>query len=436
VLLLVTVLLVLAGLVLLIIGFIQDTLSLIYLSIGCAAVAGVALIAFGRLSRRRALRLAINGGAIEFRAAGLGERETRVHEPVSVGEGSRPARQARDADAGSTEPQPAPKSRDESTEAARDAAARAAADRQLAASEPSWGAPTTEVAPVGNRSLAEPVGGAAGDRGGYPVADGDAADEEDLDEWGDEVVFPIEGYDDLRVGEIIPLLPDLEPDELEEVRDRESAGKNRNTIVLRIDELLGRTPAVTSARPAPGPAPTRPARPAQKASGPAERPAAKAAAAASTTARGKTGAANATPGPTKRAAASKTAAKAPAPAKRVAAATSVPTRRATTTTGPPPAPAGSKRAAAQATPATKRAAAKAAPAPDSAVAPAKRAGAKATATPAATKRAAAKAAPAPAAPQAPAERAAGEAAEAPPATKRAAAKATPAKPVAKKARDR
>ncbi|HEX4865806.1 MAG TPA: hypothetical protein VFV02_17185, partial [Acidimicrobiales bacterium] len=60
-LLLVTVALVLAGLVLLIVGFVQDSLSLIYLSIACAAVAGIALIVFSRLSRRRAVRLALDG---------------------------------------------------------------------------------------------------------------------------------------------------------------------------------------------------------------------------------------------------------------------------------------------------------------------------------------------------------------------------------------
>ena len=60
-LLLVTVLLVVGGLVLLLVGFVQDSLTLIYLSIGCAAVAGVALTVFGRLSRRRALRLVTDG---------------------------------------------------------------------------------------------------------------------------------------------------------------------------------------------------------------------------------------------------------------------------------------------------------------------------------------------------------------------------------------
>jgi hypothetical protein len=62
VLLVITVLLVLAGLVLLLVGFAQDSLSLIYLSIGCAAAAGVAFVIFGRLSRRRTVRWATGLG--------------------------------------------------------------------------------------------------------------------------------------------------------------------------------------------------------------------------------------------------------------------------------------------------------------------------------------------------------------------------------------
>jgi hypothetical protein len=53
-----TVLLVLAGLVLLLLGFANDSLGLVYLSIGCTAVAGVTLTVFSRQSRRRAIRLA------------------------------------------------------------------------------------------------------------------------------------------------------------------------------------------------------------------------------------------------------------------------------------------------------------------------------------------------------------------------------------------
>ena len=53
-LLLVIVLLVAAGLVLLVTGFIENALIVLYLSIGCAAVAGVGLIVFSRRSRRSA----------------------------------------------------------------------------------------------------------------------------------------------------------------------------------------------------------------------------------------------------------------------------------------------------------------------------------------------------------------------------------------------
>jgi len=53
-----------------------------------------------------------------------------------------------------------------------------------------------------------------------------------------EEEFPIADYDDLRVSEVVPLLPELDDDELEMVRDREEAGKARATILNRIDELL------------------------------------------------------------------------------------------------------------------------------------------------------------------------------------------------------
>jgi hypothetical protein len=50
-------------------------------------------------------------------------------------------------------------------------------------------------------------------------------------------VFPIADYDDLKVGEIVSLLPELDQDELEMVRDREEAGKNRSTILTRVEAL-------------------------------------------------------------------------------------------------------------------------------------------------------------------------------------------------------
>ena len=62
-LLVLTVLLVLAGLVLLIVGSVDDTLLLIWVGTLCAAVAGVVLIAFSRLSRHRGPRIPIDAAA-------------------------------------------------------------------------------------------------------------------------------------------------------------------------------------------------------------------------------------------------------------------------------------------------------------------------------------------------------------------------------------
>src|SRR5919202_1276991 len=50
--------------------------------------------------------------------------------------------------------------------------------------------------------------------------------------------FPIAGYDDLEVVEILPMLGDLEPAELDMVRQREASGRAHPWILARIDALL------------------------------------------------------------------------------------------------------------------------------------------------------------------------------------------------------
>jgi hypothetical protein len=60
ILLLLTVLLVLAGLILLVLGFVNNSMRVLYASIACAAVAGVTLIVFSRRGRRRAVRGAVD----------------------------------------------------------------------------------------------------------------------------------------------------------------------------------------------------------------------------------------------------------------------------------------------------------------------------------------------------------------------------------------
>jgi hypothetical protein len=84
---------------------------------------------------------------------------------------------------------------------------------------------------------------------------GAAAEEPDEEEEGvaagasenGEGVFPIADYDDLKVGEIVSLLPELDEDELEMVREREESGKNRSTILTRVEALTGAA-AASSAR--------------------------------------------------------------------------------------------------------------------------------------------------------------------------------------------
>src|SRR5207302_1283980 len=66
-----------------------------------------------------------------------------------------------------------------------------------------------------------------------------------------EGVFPIADYDELKVGEIVSLLPELDDDELEQVRDREERGASRATVLNRIDQLLGVEPPPPPAKKAP-----------------------------------------------------------------------------------------------------------------------------------------------------------------------------------------
>jgi hypothetical protein len=133
-------------------------------------------------------------------------------------------------------------------------------------------------------------------------------------------VFPIEDYDDLRVNEILPLLPELYDDELELVADRERDGANRASVLNRIAELLGED------EPAPAPAKKAAAKkstakkstakksPAKKAAAPAKKSTAKKAAPA------KKAAAPAKKSAAKKAAPAKKAAAKKAPAKKAGAA--------------------------------------------------------------------------------------------------------------------
>ncbi len=54
---------------------------------------------------------------------------------------------------------------------------------------------------------------------------------------GDGVEFPIADYDELRVSELLPLLPELYADELDVVEERERATKGRSTVLNALSDL-------------------------------------------------------------------------------------------------------------------------------------------------------------------------------------------------------
>ena len=75
--------------------------------------------------------------------------------------------------------------------------------------------------------------------------------------------FPIDRYNELRVSEILPLLANLDAEDLKMVREEEAAGKGRASVLARIDGLLAREGG--GARPAATPAKRSAARPSRAA---------------------------------------------------------------------------------------------------------------------------------------------------------------------------
>ena len=90
-----------------------------------------------------------------------------------------------------------------------------------------------EAAPTAPAPTPEPESAPAA-----PSVDADEDWMADAD-WEDDGVvdFPIADYDDLTVAEIMPLLPQLYSDEIDDVIAREQSGKNRSTIIQRLEEL-------------------------------------------------------------------------------------------------------------------------------------------------------------------------------------------------------
>jgi hypothetical protein len=283
-------LLVLAAAVTLVIGLLNGGLGLIYLSIACSLGAGIVLALAVMRSRPRAVPALggpapIAGGWGDEEPTAVSSKSVRRQEaaPAWDGQATAPFDETTFPIAGydglkvtDILPLLPELEQDEldqvrAHEAGAKNRSRILGRIEMLTSEASWDAPAEDWEPEPAPARAERSAtrtatsrrAAAtiveedldvaddGDFDEYDDAAGDDDDDFDDDDFGDDFdddVFPIADYDELKVGEIMPLLPELDDDELDMVRDRESRGQARAMIIGRIDRLHGGPPAAAAKR--------------------------------------------------------------------------------------------------------------------------------------------------------------------------------------------
>ena len=246
VLLLLTVGLLLIGLVTLVIGFLNSSLALDYISIAASALSFALVLLFTRLGRARSARSAAARGSqappplahSDTGVLELDSSDSLGPETATIPKASRGSKAA----SRTVEPPPSQVFDEPPLEDV---------DEADEADEALW-EPRPPPPPVSPRSARGP---SPYERPPAPMADAHPPaatvpedhfeDDRFEDEGGaplpeyDDLEFPIADYDDLRVAEILPLLEELEPDEIEVVRDREMAGRNRGVVLRKLDELSG-----------------------------------------------------------------------------------------------------------------------------------------------------------------------------------------------------
>lgn len=219
---LVSFVLVLAAAVTLVVGLLQSGLTLIYLSIGCSVLAGVVLA------------VAVLRGRPEPRATA-----------APAGRAYSPPAQTQQVPASVAAP--ATSSTYETTTSWTPPPQAASPAPPPPASVPSAASPSP--APTGD-SAATALLGRLRRRSG-PEAPAPAAAPEEISQPEPEMAtaqyqvvpegddgFPIANYDRLRATDLLRQLGSLDRNQLEAVRERESGGKNRFTIMSRVDVLL------------------------------------------------------------------------------------------------------------------------------------------------------------------------------------------------------
>jgi hypothetical protein len=131
-------------------------------------------------------------------------------------------------------------------------------DALLEAEAGEWEAAEEEEVEEAPAEWAEPQpewagGGSDWSASDFPMEAGGDAGYDELEVMRD---FPIDRYDELRANDILPLLSELDAEDLKMVREEEAAGKARTSVLSRIDVLLARegpggVPAPRSAKAAP-----------------------------------------------------------------------------------------------------------------------------------------------------------------------------------------
>jgi hypothetical protein len=192
---LVSFVLVIVAAITLVIGLLQSGLGIIYVSIACSVLAGIVLF------------VAVLRGRPEPRpATALGARPTPTGAP----------------------PAPAETSWQPST-------SQPASQTSAPAAEPAPAPPPPEREPV---TVGATTAGAAAAAAAGTEDRTDVLDQVVVEEAPAEDGFPIHNYDKLRATEILPMLADLDEEQLLAVRAREQAGKNRFMILSRIEDEL------------------------------------------------------------------------------------------------------------------------------------------------------------------------------------------------------
>jgi hypothetical protein len=228
VLFLLSIALVIGALVLLVLGLLVDKgLGLIYTSIAASVVAAIVLIVSVRLDRDRPAAVADGPSALSDAVSGSDPGPTSVEERGApfVPEPTAPVAVA---------PEPAPAAAEPATVApipeavpdSQPAPIAAADDQQWAPAEPPVEVAATEWAATGSDDGA----------------------------WADDDFFPIADYDELTVPEILPLLPQLYPEEIPLIEERERATKNRTVILDTLTDLRSEVPSAPEPMPPPEPA--------------------------------------------------------------------------------------------------------------------------------------------------------------------------------------